>query len=122
MRRLSGISEQLQTEVTILEKELREVKEVHAKRKERASGKRFILKHKSILSTEEVHAALKEAEKDTEAKKPKIRKRNPKKHGWKWKPISSEIEEEDSNKDDISIGASLNLEGIEILECIEVAL
>ena len=62
-----------------MEKELKEVNEVHSKRKERAAGKCFILKDISILSTEKVHAALKEAEKNTAAKKPKKEKEKPKK-------------------------------------------
>jgi len=122
MRRLSGISERLQTEVVILKKQLKEVKEVHAKRKERASGKRFILKDKSIISTEEVYAALKEAENKMGAKKPKKEKRKIKQRRWKGKAISSESEDEDKFNDDISIGGSLDLEDVEILECIEVAL
>lgn len=43
MRRLSGISERVQTEVMICQKELKDVKEIQAKRKDRASGKRIIL-------------------------------------------------------------------------------
>ena len=108
--------------MTILENELREVREVHAKRKERVSGKRYILKDKSILSTEEVYTALKEAEEKTEAKKSNKEKEKPKKKGRKRKAISSESEDEDSFNDKVSVAESLDLEGIEILECIEVAL
>jgi DDE superfamily endonuclease len=123
MRRLSGISERLQTEVTMLQKELKEVKEVNAKRKERASGKRIILKDKSILSTEEVHQALKEAEEITYAKKLKKKKGMIKK-GRKEKVLSSEIHDGASyggdEDDNLSVAESLHLEDIEILECIEV--
>jgi hypothetical protein len=57
---LSGFAERLQTEVTILQKELDEMKAVHSKRKERAAGKRLILKDKAVISTEEL---VKELEK-----------------------------------------------------------
>ena len=89
IRRLSAISERLQTVVTILQKELKEVKEIDARWKERASGKRLILKDKVVVSTEEVHQALAEAEKATAVKKAK--KGNQQK-GWKRK-IASESEE-----------------------------
>ena len=49
-------------EVTILQKELTEMKAVYNKRKERASGKRVILKGKTVVSTEEVQRTLVEAE------------------------------------------------------------
>ena len=124
MRRLSGISERLQTEVTMLQKELKEVKEVNAKRKERASGKRIILKDKSILSTEEVHQALKEAEEITHAKKLKKGK-GMKKKGQKRKVLSTEIDDRrgygGDEDDNHSVAESLHLEDVEISECIEVA-
>jgi hypothetical protein len=69
VRRLSGITERLQTEVTILQKELTEVKAVHSKMKERASGKRVILKGRTVVSTEEVQKALAEAEYATRKKR-----------------------------------------------------
>jgi hypothetical protein len=123
MRRLSGISERLQTEVTMLQKELKEVKEVNAKRKEGASGKWIILKDKSILSTEEVHQALKEAEEITYAKKLKKKKGMIKKV-WKQKVLSSEIHNVASywgdEDDNLNVAESLHLEDVEILECIEV--
>jgi hypothetical protein len=112
MRRLSGISERLQTEVTILQKELKEVKEIHAKRKERASGKRLILKDKVVVSTEEVQKALEDAEKVTATRKAK------KKNGQKGRKrkIVSESEEE------MSSGGDFYHSDVEILDCIEVAM
>ena len=119
MRRLSGIAERLQTEVTILQKELREVKEIHAKRKERASGKRVILKGKVVVSTKEVHNALKEAEKATAAKKAK------KRTGRKRRKVISESEEERSSLRDVDERQDLddlhNSE-VEILDCIPIAM
>jgi hypothetical protein len=114
MRRLSGISERLQTEVTILQKELKEVKEIHAKRKERASGKRLILKGKVVVSTEEVYKALEEAEKATASKKAK--KGTNGRKGRKRKVVS-ESEEETSSLGDLDDPHDSD---VEILDCIEV--
>ena len=69
IRRLSGIAERLQAENHILGKELDEIKGVQAKRKERVSGKRVILKGKFVVSTEEIQKALEEAEQATSSKK-----------------------------------------------------
>ena len=69
VRRLSGITERLQTELTILKKEVNEMKAIHGRRKERASGKRLILKGKTVISTEELQQALEEAEKATRTRK-----------------------------------------------------
>jgi hypothetical protein len=111
VRRLGGISERLQTEVTILRKELKEVKEIHAKRTGQASGKRLILKDKVVVSTEEVHKALEEAEKAIAAKKAKTGKGQKRKH-------VSESEEEASS---LGNPNDFHDSGIEILDCIEVA-
>jgi hypothetical protein len=117
VRRLSGIEERLQTEVTILEKELEEIKTIHARRKERASGKRVILKGKAVISTEELIKALAEAEKATQAKKKK------RKSTRKKKVLDSEGDTSDSepvapdSRED-----STGLRDPEILDCIEVAL
>ena len=69
IRRLSGIAEWLQAEKHILGKELDEIKGVQAKRKERVSEKRLILKGKFVVSTEEIQKALEEAEQATSSKK-----------------------------------------------------
>jgi len=45
------------------------MKAVYGKRKEWASGKRLILKGKTMVSTEELRDALAEAEKATKSKK-----------------------------------------------------
>jgi hypothetical protein len=119
MRRLSGISERLQAEVTILQKELKEVKEIHAKRKERASGKRLILKGKVVVSTEDVHNALEEAEKATAAKKAK------KGAGRKRRKVISESEDERSSLGDLDEREDLDDfydSEVEILDCITVAM
>ena len=114
VRRLSGITEHLQTEVTILKKELTEIKAIYGKRKERASGKRVILKGKTVVSTEEVQKALAEAE-HTTRKKRKVKTRKQKRQA-----LESEIDREDC---DYNPPRSWNsrpdvVDG----ECIEVAL
>jgi hypothetical protein len=78
-RRLSGIAERLQTEVTILQKELNEIRAVHGKRKERASGKRFVLKGKAVISTEELVQELEKVEKVSQKRKKGRRKSGKKK-------------------------------------------
>jgi len=113
IRRLSGISERLQAEVTILQKELKEIKEIHNKRKERASGKRVVLKGKAVLTTEEILKKLQDVETVTKAKKRMEKKTR------KRKQISSEseLEELQSEENDETDSGD-----VEILECIEVAL
>ena len=66
---MSGVSERLQAQVTILQKELNELKAIHCKRTKRASRKRHILKGTSVITTETIHKALQEAEKATRSKK-----------------------------------------------------
>ena len=110
---LSEISKRLQAEVTILQKELKEIREIHNKRKERESGKRLILKGKADLTTEEVLKQLQDVERITKTKKRKGKK-TPKR-----KQISSNgelevLEPEANDESDPEI--------IEILECIEVEL
>jgi hypothetical protein len=56
--RLSGITERLQTELTILKREVNEMKAIHGRRKERASGKRLILKGKTVISTERIAKSI----------------------------------------------------------------
>lgn len=90
------------------------MKEIHAKRKERASGKRLILKGKVVVSTEEVYKALGEAEKATAAKKVKKGKGQ---KGRKRK-IVSESEEETSSLGDLD---DFSDSDVEILDCIKVA-
>jgi len=117
VQRLSGITERLGAEVTILKKELDEIKAVHSKRKERARIKRLILKGKVVISTEELVKQLKKAEKVMKA-----RKKN-KKPGKKKRRLNSDgdtteskIGEHGSPRDS---PASVDPE---ILDCINVAL
>ena len=68
------ISERLQAEVTILQRELKEIKEINNKHEGRASGKQVILKGKTVLTTEAVFKASEDAEKATVAKRQKGKK------------------------------------------------
>ena len=70
-RQLSRVAEKLHAENSILRHENLELKQLINKRKERMSGKRLILKGKVIISTEEVHRKLIEAESATKTRKNK---------------------------------------------------
>ena len=115
VQRLANMTERLQADVTILKEEIKEVKDVHAKRKERQSGKRFILKNRPLISTEEVGKALSALEKVTEAKKKAAIKncRNRRK-----KAISSD-EDVTSSSSESPYSSEDDLEA-EMLDCIEV--
>lgn len=110
VRRLSGMSEALQAETHILSKELDEIKAINAKRKERASGKRLILKGKFVVSTEDIQKALEEAEKATLAKKKKS-------SGGKKHKALADVRDDDftGNEDNV-----LQLPDNEIPDCIGV--
>jgi len=101
----------------ILKRELDEMKAVHGKRKERASGKRLILKGKTIVSTEELRDALAEAEKATKSKKTAKRQKG-----------KRQVQDRDSSSSDGESKASECARvptapvDSEILDCIEVAL
>jgi hypothetical protein len=103
--------------VTILRKELHEMRVVHSKRKERASGKRLILKGKTIISTEELQKALLEAEKATKSKK------GAKKRKSKTRMLNSNdrsFDHEGAASD--SVMECIDTIDPEILDCVEVAL
>jgi glycyl-tRNA synthetase beta subunit len=100
-------------DVTILQEEMKEVKEVHGKRQERQTGKCLILKDHPVVSTEAMAKALTDLEKATKAKK-KVAARNRRK-----RVVSSEEEETSSASD--SPDSSDDSE-VEMLECIEVSM
>jgi hypothetical protein len=103
--------EEYHAEAAMLKKELHEVKEINGRRKERETGKRWFLKNKAVLSTEEVEKALRKMEKAT--KKNKVNKKGTAKRNKK--PIASPEEVTDSSTEDSS-----DIEE-EIFDCIEVA-
>ena len=69
--RLADTTERLRATVSILQHENKELKEVLGARVERKSGKRLALKGVNLVTTEEIHKRLAEAEKATEEKKRK---------------------------------------------------
>ena len=93
------------------------MKAVQSKRKERASGKRVILKGKTIVSTEEVQKALAKVENLTR----KRQKAKPRKH--KREALGSDMDSEDGeyNAPGSPKDSSELIDG-EILDCIEVVL
>ena len=107
--------ERLGTEVTIL-KELDEIKAVHGKRKERASGKRLILKGKAVISTEELVKELEKAEKVSKAKKKHQKCRQ------KKRTLNSDGDTEQSETGDYRSPKDSPMSvDPEILDCIELA-
>ena len=109
-RKLSGIAEYLHADNTLLRRENAELKSVMDKRKERLSTKRIILKGKSIVSTEEIHKRLAEAERNTKQKKSK------KGHEQNNRAIKDAERQEEYTSNE------LDTEQAEILDCIEVEL
>ena len=107
VRRLCNFIEEYYAEAAMLKKELHEVKEINGHRKERETQKRWFLKDKAVLSTEEVEKALREMENAT--KKKKVNKKGT------AKPVVSPEEVTDSSTEDSS-----DIEE-EIFDCIEVA-
>ena len=107
-RRLSGVAEHLHAQNSILRTENAELKQLINKRKERASGKRLVLKRKFIVSTEEVQRKLAEAERVTKERKDKRHKRR---HQTVTVDVERDDEDIEENSDD---------EKQEIGDCIEV--
>jgi hypothetical protein len=107
--------EEFQAEDVILKVELKEVKEINGRRKEREGGKRMILKNTPVASTEEVEKLLRQAEESTN------RKQTAKKGKGKRtkKPVVLSDEEVDSSIDDSSdVGEPSSPT---MFDCIEVA-
>jgi len=69
VRRLRNFMERYQAEALMYKMELDDVKEINARRKERDSGKRHVLKDTPVASTERIEKALKEHEEATNRKK-----------------------------------------------------
>jgi hypothetical protein len=115
IRHLSNMTERLQADMTILKEDMKEVKKVHAKRKEQVSGKRNTLKNRPFISSEDVAKALRVSEKATKAKKKSVVK-NPRNR--KKKVVSSD-EDVTSSSNDSSDSLDDDPE-VEMLDCIEV--
>jgi hypothetical protein len=115
VRRLSNFMERYQAEALMYKIELDDVKEINARRKERESGKRHVLKDTPVASTERIEKALKEHEEATNRKKKGKGKGKQKR--TKRQVVSIE-DDTDSNLDDsFDIEEHLDLE---VFDCIEV--
>lgn len=112
VRRLCNFMEEFQAETVMLREELKDVKEINGRRKERECGKRHILKDKPVASTEEIEKALRKHEEAIKAKKKGKGKRKVK------QPVSSK-DETDSDADDSSDSQGHGTP--KIFDCIEVA-
>lgn len=90
-----NLLEEVQAENIILKVELKEVKEINARQKERECRKHMILKNTPVASTEEVEKALREAEALTNRKKPTKKGKEKRTK----KPVVPSDEEVDSSVD-----------------------
>ncbi len=110
MHCLTEITVRLTAENAILKKDNSELR-AQISKKERAKGKRVVLKNVYAICTEEVYNALVECEKGTKQRTKKGRKRRSK----RAKDVSSsEEEEEDSTDIELDDGS------VEIQDCIVV--
>jgi len=117
VRRLTGMTERLQVDMTILKADMNEIKAVHAKRKERQGGKRMSFKDRPLLSSEDIVKALKVSEKTTKAKKKAVAKNRRNRRNCKKKAVSN-----DENVINIASDSSDSLSDseVEMLDCIVV--
>jgi hypothetical protein len=109
-RRISNIAERLQAENTILKRENAQLRSITNKRKERASGKRLVLKGKVLVSTEEVRQKLIEAEEAIKTSRSKMQRKN------RPEPLRRNQRVEDDSSDESAEEVE------EIQDCIEVIL
>ena len=108
---LTEITVRLAAENAILKKDNSKLQAQIRKQKERAKGKRVVLKDVHAICTEEIYNALVECERAMKAKKTKGRKRQSK----RTKDISSSEEgEEDNAESEVKEGS------VEIQDCIVV--
>ena len=114
VRRLTSMTERLQADMMILKEDVKEIKAVHGKRKERQTGKRLSFKNCPLLSSEDIAKALEASEKATKAKK-KVAARN--RRNRRRKAESSDENSTSSSSD--SLDSSSDSE-VEMLDCIEV--
>jgi DDE superfamily endonuclease len=121
VKRLTGMTERLQADMMIVKEDLREIRAVHEKRKERQSGKRLSFKDRPLLSSEDIAKALETSEKETKAKKKaaiRNRRNHSKRKNSKKKVVSSDEDVVSSDSD--SLDSSSELE-VEMLDCIVVS-
>ena len=108
------MTERLQADVTILKEEVKEIKAVHGKRKDRQSGKRLCFKNRPLISSEDIAKALEVSEKATKAKKKAAAKNR---RNRRKKAVSSDENMTSSASD--SSDSSSDSE-VEMLDCIVV--
>ena len=113
IHRLSGIAEQLHAENAILRKDNAEIRAALSARKERESGKRKIIKGISLVTTEEVIAAVEKAEITSKKRKKKQIQRK-RKTADSEESYASEVEQDHNEETRL-----LSQEG-EVFECIVV--
>ena len=112
IHRLSGIAGQLHAENAILRKDNGEIRAALGARKERESRKRKIIKGISLVTTEEVIAAVEKTEITSKKRKKKQIQRK-RKHADSEESYASEVEQ-DHNDEETQL---LSPEG-EVFECI----
>jgi len=78
----------IQADMMILKVDMNEIKAVHAKRKERQSGKRLSFKDRSLLTSEDIAKAVEASEKATKAKK-KVATKNPTPYFMWFSPVKT---------------------------------
>jgi hypothetical protein len=110
VHRLSHGYENLQAHYLISQQENRNYKRILSARKERASGKRAILKNVIIASAEEIFQSIDEAERKTKARKKK-RKATKKR---KWRQDSESSSSSESESDEAELDAPILYSEIEV--------
>ena len=115
IHRVCNFMEEYQVEAIMLKEELKDIKEINRRHKERECGKRHILKNTPYASTERIEQALREHEKAMKAKK-KPKKGIGKRKG---KQVVSSEDETDIYSDDSSDTQGPTMP--KVFDCIEVA-
>jgi hypothetical protein len=110
VNRLANTAERQHAEISILRRERDELRQVLSARKERLSGKRLILKGKSVVTSWEIQMAIAAKEKETVD-----RKKKKKVHAKRMPAPSTESESESKDDDD-----EQGMTAVEISDCIIV--
>jgi hypothetical protein len=110
VNRLTNTAERQHAEISILRRERDELRQVLSARKERLSGKRLILKGKSVVTSWEIQMAIAAKEKETVD-----RKKKKKVHAKRMPAPSTESESESKDDDD-----EQGMTAVEISDCIIV--
>ena len=110
-RCLAEITVRLATENAILKKDNSELRAQIRKQKERAKGKRVVLKNVHAICTEEIYNALVECERTAKLKKTKGKKREAK--------CTNEVSSSEDDEED-NVDCALEGNGVEIEDCVVV--